>query len=156
MQINKRENTIIRMLKVVIIVTIAYSFISLYTMSDGSYDIREIVGANEVNTIRFISVFINLMVLLLFSRSIDLYKNKKTKEAIIILTILLVAEIFLQQVLIIFGLVLLIYQIFLANKLTFKDMFLGMDLKSIKLELVFGGLILIFSLIILFAYLKIR
>ncbi len=156
MQINKRENTIIKMIKLVILITIAYSLVSLYTMTDGVYDIREIVGANEVNTIRFISIFINLMVLLLFSRSIELYKNKKIKEAIIILTILLIAEVFLQQVLIIFGLVLLLYQLFLANKLNFKDIFSGMEVKSIKLELVFGGLILIFSLITLFAYLKIR
>lgn len=156
MQVNKRENTIIKMIKVFILVTIAYSFISLYTMTSGLYDIREIVSYNEVNTIRFISIFINLMVLLVFSRSMELYKNKKINEAIVILTILLICEVFLQQALIIFGFILLIYTMVVNNKIKVKEVFSKVDWKDIKLELVFSSFIVVFSLITLFAYLKIR
>ncbi len=156
MQVNKRENTIIKMIKVLILVTIAYSFISLYTMTSGLYDIREIVSYNEVNTIRFISIFINLMVLLVFSRSMELYKNKKINEAIVILTILLICEVFLQQALIIFGFILLIYTMVVNNKIKVKEVFSKVDWKDIKLELVFSSFIVVFSLITLFAYLKIR
>ena len=156
MQVNKRENTIIKMIKVFILVTIAYSFISLYTMTSGLYDIREIVSYNEVNTIRFISIFINLMVLLVFSRSMELYKNKKINEAIVVLTILLICEVFLQQALIIFGFILLIYTMVVNNKIKVKEVFSKVDWKDIKLELVFSSFIVVFSLITLFAYLKIR